>query len=73
MLDQGFRLARRTRAHPKPPMAACAEQAQAGRQLPVEEMSHLVAAVRRATRVLWGLHITLQQVSALSRTQTCTP
>ena len=43
-------------------------QAQPGRQLPVEEMSHLVAAVRRATRVLWALHVTLQEVGAFRQT-----
>ena len=37
-------------------------RAEAGRQLPTLEMSALVAAVRRSTRVLWALHVTLQEV-----------
>ena len=36
--------------------------AEAGRQLPVPEMGALIAAVRRSTRVLWALHVTLQEV-----------
>ena len=40
-------------------------RAEAGRQLPVGEMNALVAAVRRATRVLWALHLTLQEVGLI--------